>query len=520
MLIDRTYVASLRLLLVAIVLSLLLAAFAQAQTPVPAAALDAATPRAVPEVRGTWITTTANTAVATAADTARTMKRLREIGLNTVYVEVWKNGYTQYPSQVLKRTVGVDRRPALMPQDPSDSPSKLITPGRDLLQEMLIEAHRNGLITIAWFEYGFMAAHKDSQTHLRRMKPEWLSRDIKGSEVAPNGFVWMNPLHPEARQFLLDLVLEAIDRYDLDGIQLDDRIVWPYVTMGYDDYTRKVYAAEHNGRQPPSDHTDPAWMRWRADKVNEFARQFVQEVRARRPGLLVSLSPAVYPWSWEHYLLEWPKWAAWSARDTHTNARGSAAKQVPRWDEFIPQVYRFSYPAFEKTWLEQQVAMKSLGADRQRDMLAGIRLVGEGKDSTWDDLRQSIELVRRTGGGGHVHWFSRGVLDVFADPLTRFYGGWVTHPRFPTNWRRASTPLFREGSIGYASNNAWSTRDITRESHRLIGFDGEKWEYVDEQVIEPNAIAPHKLIFFVDSRYREVELLIDRRADMRRERRR
>jgi uncharacterized lipoprotein YddW (UPF0748 family) len=46
------------------------------------------------EVRGTWLTTTANDAIATPARTAATMRRLREIGINTVYVEVWKNGYT------------------------------------------------------------------------------------------------------------------------------------------------------------------------------------------------------------------------------------------------------------------------------------------------------------------------------------------------------------------------------------------------------------------------------------------
>jgi len=468
------------------------------------------------EVRGTWITTTANTAVATPADTANTMRRLREIGLNTVYVEVWKNGYTQYPSEVLRRTVGVDRRPALVPQDPSDGPEALKQPGRDLLQEMLIEAHRNGLITVAWFEYGFMAAHKSSNPHLRRMKPDWLSRDIQGNEVAPNGFVWMNPLHPEARQFLLDLVLEAIDHYDLDGIQLDDRIVWPYVTMGYDDYTRKVYAAEHNGAQPPTDHTDPAWMRWRAEKVNEYAKLFVQEVRAKRPGLLISLSPAVYPWSWEHYLLEWPKWSAWTSADRNLAASQAARGVTPRWDEFIPQVYRFSYSAFEKTWLEQQAHIKSLGADRQRDMLAGIRLVGEGKDATWDELRQSIELIRKTGGGGHVHWFSRGVLDVFPEKLKAFYGGWVAHPRFPQNWRRPSIPLFREPGLSQGGITAWSTRNITRDANRLIGFDGTRWEYVDESVVEPNAIAPAKLILFVDNKYRQVELIADRRHDMRR----
>ncbi|MBY0261209.1 MAG: family 10 glycosylhydrolase, partial [Phycisphaerales bacterium] len=378
-------------------LSLLACAPARADNPPP-----------TPEVRGTWVTTTGNTAISTPENTAATMKRLREIGLNTVYVECWKNGYTQYPSKVLERTIGVDRRPNLMPQDPSDTPESLKKPARDLMGETLIEAHRNGLTYIGWFEYGFMAAHKDTMNHLRKQKPEWLSRDIKGSEVAPNGFVWMNPLHPEARRFLLDLVLEAVDNYDLDGVQLDDRIVWPYITMGYDDFTKKAYAAEHDGQEPPADHKDPAWMRWRADKVNEYSKQFVQELRARRPGLIISLSPAVYPWCWEHYLLEWPKWSGWTAADALKLPAGTPGAGVkPMWDEFIPQNYRFSYDAFEKTWLDQIKSVKELGADRQKDLIAGIRIVGDGKDSSWDQLKRSMDLCRENGNGGHVHWFSR-----------------------------------------------------------------------------------------------------------------
>jgi hypothetical protein len=37
-------------------------------------------------------------------------------------------------------------------------------------------------------------------------------------------------------------------------------------------------------------------------------------------------------------------------------------------------------------------------------------------------------------------------------------------------------------------------------------------------VVEPNAITPAKLVFFLDSKYREVELIADRRHDMRRAR--
>jgi uncharacterized lipoprotein YddW (UPF0748 family) len=471
------------------------------------------------EVRGTWITTTANTAIATPEDTARTMKRLREIGINTVYVEVWKNGYTQYPSEVLKRTIGHSMRPIAAPQDPSDPLTQRNTPARDLLQEMLIEGHRNGLVTIAWFEYGFMAAHKSTNPHLRRMKPEWLSRDISGNEVAPNGFVWMNPLHPEARQFLLDLVLESIDKYDLDGVQLDDRIVWPYITMGYDDYTKKVYAQEHNGAQPPSDHKDLAWMRWRAEKVNEYAKRFVQEVRAKRPNLIISLSPAVYPWSWENYLLEWPQWAAWTAKDINPNVSANAKNITPRWDEFIPQVYRFSYPAFEKTWLEQVEHMKTLGANRQGDLLAGIRVVGEGKDSTWEDLQKSIELTRKTGAGGHVHWFSRGVLDLYPNELKSFYGGFAPSPRVPNGWRQPSIPLFRDAGLSPgAGKRQWFHPNIPRGQYQLIGSDGKRWQVIQHVDLDRSSTAGERTIFFVDDVWQEVELIIDRRLDRPRKR--
>jgi uncharacterized lipoprotein YddW (UPF0748 family) len=161
------------------------------------------------------------------------MKKLREIGLNTVYVECWKNGYTEFPSEVMQKTVGVSLKV-------SNSPSGAVL--RDLLDETLNAAHRNGLVYIGWFEYGFMAAWKDTHNELRARK-DWLSLDKNGSDVAKNGFVWMNPLHPDAQKLLLGIVKEAIEKYDLDGIQLDDRIVWPYIDMGYDEYTKKLYAS-------------------------------------------------------------------------------------------------------------------------------------------------------------------------------------------------------------------------------------------------------------------------------------
>jgi uncharacterized lipoprotein YddW (UPF0748 family) len=474
---------------------------------------------APPEVRGTWLTTTANDAISSPERTATTMRRLREIGLNTVYVEVWKNGYTQYPSAVLQATLGVSQRPGQAVQNPSDTASDkpAVNAPRDLLQETLIEAHRNGLNYIAWFEYGFMAAHASTNNHLRRLKPEWLSRNAQGSEVAPNGFVWMNPLHPQARRFLLDLVLEAVARYDLDGVQFDDRIVWPHVTMGYDETTRAIYAAEHGGREPPACARDPDWMRWRSDKLNALVQAMVAELRAEirvtRPGLRLSLSPAVYPWSYDNYLLNWPQWANWPAH--------------LRFDELVPQAYRTTYAAFEAIWLEQTQALQAAADEtkglagargyRPQELVAGVRINGAGDESSWPQLRDSMALVRKLGQGGHVLWFSRGVLDLHADALTSWYAqtGPAPSPFYATGWRRPAVALQRKAGD---EKGGWS---LTRQMppppaghYRVIAFEAGAWRYLADSATLLDTGPAFKLQ--VPAAVQRVELLPDRRAAMHR----
>lgn len=362
---------------------------------------------AEPEVRGTWLTTTANDAISTPEKTARTMKRLREIGLNTVYVECWKNGYTEFPSEVMQKAIGVS-----MKINPSAKDAPAVQ--RDLLGECLTEAHRNDLVCIAWFEYGFMAAYKETHNELRARK-DWLSLDQQGNEVAKNGFVWLNPLHPDAQELLIGIVVEAVKKYpQLDGIQLDDRIVWPGVEMGYDEFTRRAYAADHAGKMPPTDIKDPQWCAWRQKKVEGFSKRFVSEVRKANPKLIISLSPGPHPWALENYLIDWPAWSRW--------------KDSPTWDEYVPQCYRLDFAAFEKSWMDQ---VRAMGVSRNR-LIAGIRLVGDGPDLPREDVARSIELVRQTGGAGHCWWFSRGVLEVHADAIAAHYDvknkGHAPHP--------------------------------------------------------------------------------------------
>ncbi|MEM8876098.1 MAG: family 10 glycosylhydrolase [Planctomycetota bacterium] len=335
-------------------------------------------------VRGTWVTTTANDAIETPENTAATMRKLKELGFNTVYVECWKNGYTEFPSDAAEAVTGVRMK--------INGPG----PQRDLLAEVVREAKANDLKVVAWFEYGFMAAFKETDNELRN-KTEWLTHTRDGAFVGEqNPFVWMNPLHPGPQQFLVDIVVEAVEKYDLDGVQLDDRIAMP-VEMGYDEFTKQLYASEHDGKMPPEDPRDPAWVQWRADKITEYADRFSKAVRAADPDITISVSPAPYPWSLENYACDWVMW------------EGQA------WDEFIPQCYRRDYPAFEANWLQQVEA-----SNRDDDLIAGIRVVGEGPDTPWEDVEKKMDLAVEFGGG-YCIWFSRGVLEVYPEQFGAYH---------------------------------------------------------------------------------------------------
>jgi uncharacterized lipoprotein YddW (UPF0748 family) len=428
---------------------------------------------AQPEVRGTWLTTTANDAIASPAKTAATMQRLREIGLNTVYIECWKNGYTEFPSPTLKRTVGIE-----MKVNGKDAPQ------RDLLGEAVIDAHRNGLLCIGWFEYGFMAAFKDTNNELRAKK-EWLSLTRDGNELVPGeNFVWLNPFHPDVQQFLIDMSLDAIKTHDLDGIQLDDRIALP-VELGYDDFTKALYKKE-TGNDAPADFKDAAWMKWRADKLSEFALRYVAELRAANPELILSVSPAPYPWSYDKLLCDWMSWTRWC----YCGGR--------RWTEYVPQCYRMDAATTIKS-IQEQIDQID---EEKVNLVAGVRIVGDGPDMKADDLKTVLDFTRKQELAGHVLWFSRGVLDLYPNELKAYYdvekNGRASNPFKAGDWRPLPTVATR------STGDAWTAKVEQAGRYRLIAKKAGAWSEITSLDL---TVGEHTFVQDGDA----VELLIDRR---------
>lgn len=367
-----------------------------------AAAPASAQLMANPEVRGTWVTTTGMTnpssPIFSAATTTTSFKRLRDVGLNSIYIDVFRNGDTYFNSPTHAAITGQLKAPSLG--------------SRDLLRETVIQGHRNQMAVIGWFQYGFAAKFGNPGTNPAELAKYmadrgWLLRDQAGNFTnASNGFSWMNPLVPEVRHYIKGIVLDAISQYDVDGIQFDDRLAWP-IQFGWDDYTRQKYL-EETGRALPTNVNNTLFKQWRAEKVTEFARELIDTVRAARPNLIISASPAVYPFSYDNYCADWPTWRAQGL-----------------FDEIIPQVYRQGFSNFDRDWdgtgsINTAGQVQYMG-NRRHDFAAGIAIDVNSTFNTWNDTRQMIDLVRQTTNvAGHVLWYSQGVFQ-YESQLTDYY---------------------------------------------------------------------------------------------------
>jgi len=101
---------------------------------------------------------------------------------------------------------------------------------------MIDAGHAAGIKVHAWFEYGFSSSYSANGGAIINAKPEWAALDQNGKLVVKNGFDWLNAFLPEVQDFVLNLVMEVVTKYDVDGIQGDDRLPALPSTAGYDAY--------------------------------------------------------------------------------------------------------------------------------------------------------------------------------------------------------------------------------------------------------------------------------------------
>ncbi|MFM6319332.1 MAG: glycoside hydrolase family 10 protein [Dolichospermum sp.] len=266
------------------------------------------------EIRGVWITNNDLNILKDRTKVQEAVTKLRELNFNTVYPVVWNAGYVMYPSQVAK---DLEIQPFVFKG----------LDGHDILADLIDKSHRQNLLVIPWFEFGFMTPNT---SELALNKPGWLTQKQDGgttSVTAAGEVAWLNPFHPEVQQFIIDLLVELTNKYDIDGIQFDDHTSLPH-EFGYDKYTVALYTKETQ-KSPPKDYKDPQWVNWRANKITEFMVRLNNTVKQIKPKMIFSISPNYYDYAYKFQLQDWLNWA-----------------RLNIVDELVMQVYRENLDSF------------------------------------------------------------------------------------------------------------------------------------------------------------------------------
>ncbi len=332
---------------------------------------------AITETRGIWLTTTDSKVLRSKEGIAEAMDFLAETGFNVVFPVVWNQAVTLYPSRTMRETFGVEIDP--------------MSVGRDPLEELVVEARRVGLKVIPWFEYGFASSYNLNGGILLQKKPQWAGRDRNGNLLQKNGFEWLNALDPEVQEFLLNLVLEVVKNYDVDGIQGDDRLPAFPCEGGYDQLTLTRYRQQFHCN-PPQNPKDRQWLQWRADILTDFWAHLYEQVKAVNPNLLVAIAPNIHDWAFQEYLQDSPTWLK----------RGIV-------DMISPQIYRRDFRSYQA--IVDQLVTQQFTDTTLSKLAPGILLKLGNYCISPEYLVRAIEYNRQVGIPGEVFFFYEGLRE-------------------------------------------------------------------------------------------------------------
>jgi uncharacterized lipoprotein YddW (UPF0748 family) len=151
-------------------------------------------------------------------------------------------------------------------------------PFYDPLEFAITEAHKRGIELHAWFNpYRATTDNKYSALspeHITNKHPEWF--------FSYGNLKTFNPGIPEVREYIVQVILDVVDNYDVDGIHMDDYF-YPYAIAG-----QKINDADAY-QQYGSDFDDI--RDWRRNNVDKLIKMISDSVHTHKPRVKFGVSP-------------------------------------------------------------------------------------------------------------------------------------------------------------------------------------------------------------------------------------
>jgi uncharacterized lipoprotein YddW (UPF0748 family) len=152
------------------------------------------------------------------------------------------------------------------------------SPYYDPLSFALKEAHKRGMELHAWFNPYRAVKTEGSYTisgeHVSKENPEWVL-DFGSLKM-------LNPGIPAVRDYVTKVVMDVVNRYDVDGVHFDDYF-YPYPPNTIDDEDEATFDEYGDGYDDIGD--------WRRDNINKQMIQINDSIKAVKPHVKFGVSP-------------------------------------------------------------------------------------------------------------------------------------------------------------------------------------------------------------------------------------
>lgn len=362
-------------------------------------------PVAVREYRGAWVATVSNidwpskpglSVAEMRAQMQRVLDSAQALKLNMLVLQVRPSCDAVYPSTLEPWSEFVTGACGKAPEDP----------GFDPLAEWIAGAHARGIELHAWFN-PFRAKHFSAKSSL---PASHVANTMHESVRSYDNMLWLDPGDARAREHVMRVILDVVNRYDIDGVHLDDYF-YPYPKKDQpfpDDATFQRYQTS-GGKLVRDD--------WRRANIDTFVRELTSRVHASKAHVRVGISP-------------FGIWrpgnpAGVKGFDAYAGLYADARTWLREgWvDYMVPQLYwrigspEQSYQDLLTWWTRESV--------RGRPVLAGLipSRVGEGKGGkAWSasDITNQVEVGRAItkreatlmqGVGGSIHFSMIALMD-------------------------------------------------------------------------------------------------------------
>ena len=147
----------------------------------------------------------------------------------------------------------------------------------DPLAWMIEQSHKRGMELHAWinpYRAKTKVAHANASNHVVSQHPERC--------FEYDGLTLLNPALKENRDYICQVVTDILERYDVDGLHIDDYF-YPYPTPGIPIPDNAFFRANNQGFTDIGD--------WRRNNVNLFIEQLWATIRTVKPWVKFGVSP-------------------------------------------------------------------------------------------------------------------------------------------------------------------------------------------------------------------------------------